>query len=380
MSKKSIHLSIFDGTFSANTTLLFVKEEDLETLREYKSELPKIPDFCFTIKNQIVNDDLWLLAFFGAAFYLEKINTKHFHVSGWETNQTNFQHAIQGLSTLRSEIGNWNKLEAIDKKLKCLHDCLPPAYSDARLGLDFVREYYLNILLPMQELHLFTVPVKAPLSDPISKSILILKKQIESLQTTKVRKFLNPIHECLAKISLDQSLSDEDLLYEYSGYCLWLSRIELQKKNATVSIMLLHRACDLLIQSICCRENLITSTKEGFKYTQGDYAKEKIYLKSSLELLSSNSLYVIERNIIIEFFALNRARNDCLLGHGTFGHFESDAGVLHQKISNAVKALENGTRWVNQPNKFEIGASFEISSLLSSNTALATYITLPSNV
>lgn len=369
-----LRVNLIESIEEIESGLFFIKESPALELKEiYKdSYRPDSSKHIFILKDNIPESDLWIVILAGILKTLTKYKIDTSEVELTERcSWTQLKSGLE-LHKIITENNSKEKTEQIITKIDKFSDLLPLGHLSSKRALTLLRTYYSEVAIPIYEHHLHTEQT----NDTNKKSIDLLS-EIEKTNCDGARKFLEPIKEKLKAISRlrVEDCKPEDYLFNLSTYCLWLADQAAIKDSWTSALILLHRACDTLMQSFCVKAGIMKLRDKKVRLRE-DKSDQPVYLSTALDLLpnADKSPIIFSKENAAEIRKINGLRNECIMAHGEKG---VESHLLKELILETKELFNNiiGNKiWTVSAEIFSPARSLNIENiLLSSNNAIPSY-------
>lgn len=183
-------------------------------------------------------------------------------------------------------------------------------------------------------------------------------------------------HENKLNLMKAQTKAERHLaLNEASAYFMAIAENHLQANRPSLSILLLHRAADLLLMRACDELNLISFTgkKPEFYSTPKNCKSKEIHFRSSHEALKQNGLNHDPAREKI-FSQLNNIRNHLMYTHYLSAPDRRSANEVYKKTKPHLIAI-GGKKWNNALQSYQPIPELSVKALFESNPVLTSAIT-----
>jgi hypothetical protein len=196
------------------------------------------------------------------------------------------------------------------------------------------------------------------------------------LGLVSIKSWLGKLEKRFGKLHVNSSTDQkkEVAIFEASSYCGALAERHLMQGQPGLAVLLLHRAADLLLMSLCTKNGMIDFAVRGGKYKQSwspVQGANFISLRVSLENLKGNLAPHPSRHD--DFEELNNWRNILIQTHYMTSLSEPKASELFKKIRLHLQLL-GGEDWIQARDAYLIGASLSAKELLNFNGLLSSAV------
>ncbi len=186
--------------------------------------------------------------------------------------------------------------------------------------------------------------------------------------------WLADIGDSVKRLQAASSAVVERAMIEASAYCAALGERYLLRAHRGLAILLLHRASDLLLLSVCTKHHMIDFAFRGGRYKQSlappPPKANSISLINSLELLESIPVLAADAKRKPSFEELNNWRNLLMQTHYMSDVDDMQAREVFRKIRSYLEGL-GGSEWVRSRDRYLSGIELTLSSLLDIDGTLS---------
>lgn len=200
-----------------------------------------------------------------------------------------------------------------------------------------------------------------------------LKTEFEEIPPglLKIQQWIDKFISRLSRLRATPSTPDNTSksILESSAYVTAIAERQIIDGNAAHAILLIHRAADMMLFSICVRNNIITVAQHGGRYTSGyePEGKNTVTLMHSLSCLKNTiSDFSIYSSTLDE---LNKWRNLLMQTHYMSNLFEDNAMQLFKNTRARLLKL-GGPEWKISLNTYLEGIDIHMSDILDPRKTL----------
>lgn len=161
---------------------------------------------------------------------------------------------------------------------------------------------------------------------------------------------------------------------EASAYCAALAERQLMRGHGGLAILLLHRATDLLMLSLCDSHGVLDFTVYGGKYARGyepTTGGNKITLTNSLRAIGGSLATHASRDT--DFYDLNDWRNLLMQTHYMTGLDDAHARAIFAKIRPHLESL-SGPDWRDARATYLEGILLTVKDIIDADGSLSAAI------
>ena len=164
-------------------------------------------------------------------------------------------------------------------------------------------------------------------------------------------------------------------ILESSAYATAIAERQIIDGNPAHAILLMHRAADMMLFSICVKNNIITVTQYGGKYTSGYEPGNGVNTVTLMHSLSCLKNTISDHHkYLAAFDELNKWRNLLMQTHYMSNLFEDNAMHLFKSIRAYLSYL-GGPEWRTSLKTYLEGIDMHISEILDPNKKLLANLT-----
>ena len=163
-------------------------------------------------------------------------------------------------------------------------------------------------------------------------------------------------------------------ILEASAYCAAIADRHLLRSHHSNAILLLHRALDLLLFSICDQRNMIDHSRHGGRYGVGfepQVGPNRLTLINSFDAVKT--FLAPNPNRESDFCQLNDWRNLLMQTHHMTGLDDSTTRGIFGRIRPHLNAL-GGSRWNEAQDAYRKGILLTIADLLDIGESLSSSV------
>lgn len=252
--------------------------------------------------------------------------------------------------------------------------------------LEILDDYFSLVLKPLSEGNIYTGLSESDVATwwklTSQYNLLLndfLKKQesrydLSLLLLEPIIRYGTSIRKRLTHLS---QASVEDAYYSFSAYCYYLAEYSMKQGKMLSSMVLIHRAVDLYLQSLGIREGIIEATNSGLKYRESIPSRELISITNTIYYLHNKGKFISDSTITDNIKWLNMKRNACLYAHGASGITSPEINSALHRCETIIRRMENAAGWIDATRNYRPNLCLNNSLIFQVEGGLDTFVIRP---
>jgi len=197
-----------------------------------------------------------------------------------------------------------------------------------------------------------------------------------SLLTEMIRIFRPPAKRLLDRFN-DLSTSDIcDKMFVMSAYFGAMATHHYENDQYSVSVLSLHRALDLLLQSVAWPNNLFTEVAGHLRYNEPKLGKKEVNALDTFYLLKDKRIIVPSHDITEFVINLNRTRNLLQFAHAVYCCSKAETLRLIAKMERMTTQIDGIGKWKSLAAKFKYEPTVKLTTIFDTIPSIETYCKL----
>lgn len=357
--------------FEKVSDVLLIRNDDLAAFRAMVADgLIDSPERSFLASPNATGEEQWLL------YYLQISLGDEYAV----TDQSDAGSFIQLWNMLISRVNNWDARVAANC-VRVLKTRTPDILENLRRLLELFDDFVGEVVRPMNEGIYYPVAASRPLTwwkdSParLDAGLVTFLEKLDGYHDPELAKacdtFRGPVMTIRKGLSRFRSDSPAICLYRFGAFLLGLAGQFCREARFSLTIVTTHRSLDLFFQSVAFDEELLVSTPNGLRYSDGG---------STVSLMATERMLMRESRLTpagtrTGFLRwLNELRNRSLYTHGVHSCDSREAESAVKKAGSLVTKMDGNDRFIKMSREFFPDLNLGQSLIFDVEPAFDTYV------